>query len=104
MLYVDLLMYMALRRRQLVECVPCTTRKRCAELIEKCPNHGILIDGLLTENVRIDRNVSIRTFFVNNPSIAGCPDSDIFLLIRTLFSCSDDLDVIFMYMVTALQF
>ena len=53
--------------KQLIKWLHC--KKTVSELTEKCPNHGILFDGLLTKNVRIDTFLSIRTFFANNPSI-----------------------------------
>ena len=40
-------------------------KKTLSELTETCPNHDVLIDGSLTENVRIDRidRISIQTLF-----------------------------------------
>ena len=45
-------------------------KKTVSELTETCPNHDVLIDGLLTENVRMDtfrwfsQMVSVKTIWV----------------------------------------
>ena len=57
-----------------------------SELTKTCPNQDVLIDGLWTENVRIDRNVSKVTKICQ----LGRLDLDMFLSIPTLFPCTEN--------------